>query len=525
MSLESKKMKKDNRNIIVTVMGHVDHGKTSFLDFIRGTNIVDKEAGGITQNTRAHEIITKAGTKITFIDTPGHEAFTKMRERGANITDFVLLIVAADDGVQPQTIESIDFAKRDNVPIIIGLNKIDLPGIQKDKIKAELSSYGVNLEEYGGDVMLFEISAKTGQGIQDLLEGIELLKEIIQIKTHSLYPNSVAQAYILESTHDKKVGNVALCILKSGQLKGREFGATKEGVFRARSFLDDKQAITKFVYPGQPFWVTGLRSIVTAGEVIAFFDNEKNAKAYFDEIREGNVNFVGEVKNEEEKDVEELFIEMFEKNRKRTTDGQISDELNIVLKTSSIGTLEAIKNELEKLSDEEVKINVFISGVGDVTEDEIERAKLAKAIILTFQLPPSNHILNVARREKVLLRNYEVIYEMIDEIQEVIDSLGTPIEEEIEVARAKIKQIFNLSNGQVVIGCEVIKGNLIKGYKVKILRNDKEVFKSKIQQLKIHKNDVKEVKKGQECGVLLVENCTDLVPNDELVAYKVERLI
>ena len=523
MSVQDNHKTIENRNIIVTVMGHVDHGKTSFLDYIRGTKVVDKEAGGITQNTRAHEVKTKTGRKITFIDTPGHQAFSKMRERGSNITDFVLLIVAADDGVQPQTIESINFAKRDNVPIIVGLNKVDLLGIHRDKIKAELSSYGVNLEEYGGDVMLFEISAKTGHGIDDLLEGIELLSDIKEIKNYDLFPNSVAQAYILEATNDRKIGNVALCILKSGNLKGREYGSTKEGVFRVRSFLNDSQKVVDSVHAGQPFWVTGLRSVVTAGEIITFFDEEKEAKNYFEDISKGNINFVGEIDNEEE-DIETLFAEMLEKNMKKSTNGQISDELNIVLKTSTVGTLEAVKNELEKLSDEEVKINVFISGVGDVTEDEIERAKLAKAIIVTFQVPPSNHILNFARREKVLLRNYEVIYEMLDEVQEVIDSLGTPIEEEIEVARAKVKQVFTLSNGDVVIGCEVTKGNLLKGYRIKVVRKEIEICKSKIQQLKIHKNEVKEVKKGQECGVLLSENYTDIQTDDDLIAYRIERL-
>jgi translation initiation factor IF-2 len=518
-----KETKIINRNPIVAVMGHVDHGKTSFLDYIRGTKVAEKEAGGITQNTRAHEVTTPSGKKITFLDTPGHEAFSKMRERGANITDFVLLIIAADDGVQPQTKESIEFAKKDGVPIIVGLNKIDLPGIQTQKIKAELASYGVNIEEYGGDVLLFEISAKTGQGINDLLEGIELLYEMNPVKNYQLPQDAKGSAFILESSLDKKIGNVALCLLKAGELQGREYGASKEGTFRVRNYLDEAQKPMQTVTPGQPFWITGLRSTVTTGEIITFFENESDAKDYFQSISKGDINVLGEQITEAEDDVESLFAQMLQK-RMEDSDGTTSKELNIVLKTATQGTLEAVRAQLENLSDEEVHVKILISGTGDVTEDEITRAKLAKAIIVTFQLPTPTSVINIARREKVLLRNYEVIYEMIDEVQEVLDSLGSPIEEEIEVARGKIKQVFVLSNGSVVLGCEIIKGNIVKGYRVWIERKGEILHRSKIAQLKILKNEVKEVKKGQECGIMIIDKIEGIQAGDEIVAYRVERL-
>lgn len=515
------KEKSYSRSPIIAVMGHVDHGKTSFLDYIRGTRVVDREAGGITQNTRAHEVKTPSGKQLTFIDTPGHEAFSKMRERGANITDFVLLIVAADDGVQPQTKESIEFAQKDNVTIIVAINKIDIPGVQTQKIKAELASYGVNIEEYGGDTLCFEISAKTGQGIPELLEGIELLSEMSELKEYEAKNNAIAEAFILESSLDKKIGNVALCIMKAGSLSGREFGASKEGIFRVRNYLDEVQKPMGSVSPGQPFWVTGLRSTVTTGEVISFFDNEVLAKEYVSSIEKGDITEIGE--EVVAPSVESLFAQMLQKKEEQDS-GTGTQELNVVVKTATQGTLEAVIAHLVGMSDESAKVNILISGTGNVTEDDITRAKLAKAIIVTFQLPTPTNIKNAALKEKVLLRNYEVIYEMFDEVQEVLDSIGIPIEEEIEVARAKVKQVIILTNGSIIAGSEVVKGSMLKGYRVWAERKGEILGKGKISQLKIRKEDVKEVKKGLECGIQIDPKIENLQEGDEIVAYRVERL-
>lgn len=506
------------RTPVVTVMGHVDHGKTSFLDAVRGTRVADKEAGGITQNTRAHEVVLDNGFKITFIDTPGHEAFSKMRLRGSKVTDFVLLIVAADDGVQPQTKESIEFAKKAGVPIIVGINKIDIKGVNTLKIKTELSSFGVNIEEYGGDVLCFEISAKEKTGLKELLEGIQLLTEISELKSKDKRENTLAEAFVLESNQDKFVGNVALCILKSGELKDRVYVAEKNSVFKVRAYLDHNQKNINTVTESQPFWVTGLKSTINAGETIYFLNSEEEAKKLNQVLNDEEEIVVSE---EEALDNESLFAQMLLK-KEEIKQGVAQKELNIIVKASTEGTLEAVVTKLETLSDDETKVKILDAKTGDVTEDEITRAKLAKAIIVTFQLPIKSKIASIAKQEKVLVRNYEVIYELFDEIEEVIDSMGEPIEEEIDVAISKIKQVFTLTNGDIVAGGEVIKGTMLKGYRVKVMRKDKELGRGKITSLRMGKQEAKEVKKGLECGIIIDPKVLDIQEGDEVIAFRVE---
>lgn len=518
----SKKQKIENvshRTPVVAVMGHVDHGKTSFLDAIRGSRVAEKEAGGITQNTRAHEVVLDNGFKITFIDTPGHEAFSKMRERGAAVTDFVLLIVAADDGVQPQTKESIKFAHKDNVPIIVAINKIDIKGVNLQKIKSELSNHGVLIEEYGGDVLCFEISAREKTGLKELLEGIQLLTEVSELKSVEPKHKSMGEAFVLESTQDKKFGNAALAILSSGNLDQRYFAVTATQIFKARAYLNHEQKTINSVSESQPFWILGLKDTVNAGEILYFAKDEKEAERIQLELK-------SEIKvaEEEESDLDasSLFAQMLLK-REEVKQGIAQKELNVVVKSATEGTLEAIKNKLEEFSTEESKVKILFSGIGDVSEDDITRAKLARAIILTFQLPPTSKIESKAKQEKVLLRNYEVIYEMFDEISDVLDSLTQPQEEEIEVARAKIKQVFTLSNGEIVAGGEVVKGTVLKGYRVWIERKGEEYARGKITSLRVLKNEVKEVKKGQECGIIIDPKVSEIQEGDEVVAYKIER--
>lgn len=514
------------RTPIVAVMGHVDHGKTSFLDAIRGTRVADKEAGGITQNTRAHEVVTKSGFRITFIDTPGHEAFSSMRSRGAQVTDFVLLIVAADDGVQPQTKQSIEFAKRDNVPIIVAINKIDIKGINLQKIKTELSSYGVVAEEYGGDTLFFEISAKERTGLDELLEGIQLLSEVHELKSVMPKEGADAEAFILESSLDKQIGNVALCILKSGNLNSRIYGVSKEGIFKVRSYLDHTQKTIDKVMESQPFWITGLRTTLPAGETLYFVENEDKARLLAKEL------VVKEIAQEEKTEevegmsaAETMFAKMLI-GREEVKQGLDVKKLNVIVKASTEGTLEAILSHLKGIKTEEAEINILASGTGNVTEDEITRAKLAHAIVVTFQLPTPSKIATQARNEKVLVRNYEVIYEMFDEVTDVLNSLGAPVEEEVEIAKAKVKQVFTLSDGSAVYGSEVIKGLMLRGYRVKILRqvNDDiyELGRGKITSLRIRKDEVKEVKKGLDCGILIDNKIEQVEPGDEIVAFKLE---
>jgi len=516
------------RTPIVAVMGHVDHGKTSFLDAIRGTRVADKEAGGITQNTRAHEVNTKSGFRITFIDTPGHEAFSNMRSRGAKVTDFVLLVVAADDGVQPQTKQSIEFAKRDKVPIIVAINKIDIKGINLQKIKTELSSYGVVAEEYGGDTLFFEISAKENTGLDELLEGIQLLSEVLELRSIKSKEGTKAEAYILESSLDKQIGNVALCILKSGELNSKIYGVTKEGSFKSRSYLDHMQKPINVVKESQPFWVTGLRTTLPAGETLYFVETEDKAR---DLIKELTVE--EEVIEEEKKEAvegedsaaESMFAQMLVK-REEVKQGIEIKKLNVIVKSSTEGTLEAILENVKGIKNEEAAINILSSGTGNVTEDDINRAKLAHAIVVTFQLPTPTKVAAYAKQEKVLVRNYEVIYQMFDEVTDVLNGMGQPVEEEVEIAKAKIKQVFTLSDKSSVFGCEVVKGLMLRGYRIKIQRtvgeDTYELGRGKITSLRIRKDEVKEVKKGLECGIVIDGKAEGVEIGDDVIAFKLE---
>ncbi len=521
MPKNAKSEQKGIRTPVVAVMGHVDHGKTSLLDAIRGTKVADKEAGGITQNTRAHEVVTDSGFRVTFIDTPGHEAFSNMRLRGSRVTDFVLLVVAADDGVQPQTKESIEFAKKAGVPIIVALNKIDIKGINTQKIKTELSSFGVMVEEYGGDALLFEVSAKEKKGLKELLDGIQLLSEINELKSKEPRVGTQAEAFVLESNLDKFVGNVALTILKAGKLTERSFGVTKDFTFKVRAYLDHNQKPINSVLESQPFWVTGLKHTVSTGSTIYFVEDEVKALELQKQLAveaEKSVEVPPEI---EGLDPESLFAQLLIQ-KEEIKQGIQQKELNVIVKSSTEGTLEAILEKLKTISNDEAKVRILASGTGNVTEDEISRAKLAKAIVVTFQLPPTSKIEGIARTERVLVRNYEVVYELFDEVQEVLDSMGTPIEEELEVSALRIKQVFTLSNGDFVFGGEVVRGTILKGYRVKIMRGETEIGRGKISSLKIRKDEVKEVKKGLECGIILDTKVEGVQEGDEVVAFRVE---
>jgi translation initiation factor IF-2 len=522
-STPAKTETKQTRTPIVAVMGHVDHGKTTLLDSLRGANVVDSEAGGITQNTRAHQITTPNGNKITFIDTPGHEAFSKMRARGAEVTDFVLLVVAADDGLQPQTIESIKFAQETETPIIVAINKIDLEVKSLDRIKKELSDYGVVIEEYGGDVLTFPISGLTKKGLPELIEGIELLAEIRGLVPNKL-PNAnvTAAAYVLESSVDRKLGPVALCLLQAGELHGRETTITSAETFRIRALLDEFQKPVAKTVESDPFWLTGLKSPLQTGEVIYFTNNEKQVK----ELQAELFKPAEEVEPQEDlasaMTANDLLAQMFSQKADQD-EGQAVKYLPVIIKTSTRGTLEAVMSELEKLNDDERQLKVLEASVGEITEKDVERAKVAKGIVLSFQVPPQKKVADIAKRERVLVRNYAIIYEMIEEIEIALDGMLEPLSVETEVARATIKQVFTLTNNTVIAGCEVTKGIVFRGYDVWVERKGKEIGRAKITLLRHFKDEVKEVKKGLECGIMLSPQIPDLQTGDEIVAFKVEK--
>jgi len=520
----TNKSKSKHRQPVVTVMGHVDHGKTTLLDVIQGTQIAEKEAGGITQNTRAYEVALTSGKKITFIDTPGHEAFANMRQRGAQVTDMVLLVVAADDGIQPQTKQSIEFAHKNNVPIIVAINKIDIANANIQKIKNQLSSYGVVIEEFGGDVMCFEISAKQKIGIDNLLSGIEVLSEFLELKEPEPAENTTGSAYVLESILDKKIGHIALCILKSGSPQIGNYAFQNKEIFKIRTFWDHNLLIAKDIHVSKPFYLSGHKNSLNAGEIIYFAIDEKKAKLAQSKILQNTENTKEKTeKYESELDAKSILSNIL-KNKKLEESGEAPKKLSIILKASTKGTLEAIESKLKDMYTEESEVKILYTGVGNVTEDDIKRAKISKSIILTFQLPTAQTIMNIARKEKVLVRNYEIIYEMFDEIAEVLESMQEPIEEETTTGSLNIKKIFILSDKSIVYGCEVLSGNVVKGNKIKILsKNGEELGRAKISSLRILKNEVKEVKKGQECGVQLDAIIANVNEGDSMICYTVSR--
>lgn len=523
---------------VIAVMGHVDHGKTSILDAIRGTHVQEKEAGGITQNTRAHLVTTKNGQKLTFIDTPGHEAFSGMRSRGAKVTDIVMLVVAADDGVQPQTVESIKFAQEAKVPIVVAVNKMDLPGASTDKIIQELSSHNVLVEKFGGDVLIVEVSAKKKTGLDELLDTLLLQAEMLELKTTKL---EFGKAYgvVLEATVSDKLGPAALVLIKAGSIEADDYMIWGEENGKIRKVLDENQVSIEKASEGMPVWIIGISKILKTGEKVLFMETEKESKEYLKGLKEkGEVEKVivedENVASEEEgtaegglsEDDSALFAALLNQDDKK----EDVKKLNVIVKTDTQGTLEAVTEQLNALSDAEVEVNIIESSTGDITMNEVELAKDARAIILGFQVGIADKVEKVAKREKVFFKTYKIIYELIDEVDSAMTSLVEPLEEEVEVARAKVKKVFVLSNGQKVAGSEVVKGLVLKGYAVYVERpvasnkkSAEEIGRGKITSLKQNKQEVREMKKGQECGILIQPE-VDVQEGDEIVCYKVEKL-
>jgi len=499
-------------------MGHVDHGKTTLLDSICGKDITSTEAGGITQNTRAHQI-TFEGQKITFIDTPGHEAFSSMRSRGAKVTDIVLLVVAADDGVQPQTKESIKFAKESKVPVIVAINKIDIPGKNLTKIKQELTSAGLNLEEYGGDTMEVEVSALKKTNLDTLLNRILLLAEMSELKMDPVDKDILGRVFTLEASLDNNRGPVALCIVKAGEVNAGDYLVYKGGNCKIRSMLNSEQKeITKAVQ-GDPIWLVGATKVFTTGEMVEIVADEKIAK-HLERQKEDDSTIAESIELAQETvDDLDLLSDMLDTSEQ---DKQIK-YLNVILKTDVQGTLEAVKSQLMELNDEEVKIKILKEGTGKIQEEDILTAKNSKGIVIGFQVQMDKHVEEVARKEKVLVRIYEIIYDLTQELSEAMDSMMAPKYEETEIARAYVKKVFVLSNGQTVAGSLVEKGNIIKGAKVYVLRKDERIGEGKITALKILKQEVKEAKKGVECGIL-IEPAIAVEEGDQIACIKVERI-
>ncbi|HEX8199628.1 MAG TPA: translation initiation factor IF-2, partial [Isosphaeraceae bacterium] len=491
---------------IVTILGHVDHGKTSLLDRIRKSNVVQTESGGITQHIGAYQV-EQDGRKTTFVDTPGHEAFTAMRARGANVTDIVVLVVAADDGVMPQTQEAIAHAKAADVDIIVALNKIDLPNVNLNKIYGELSQQGLVPEEYGGDTPVIKTSALTGQGIPELLEMIGVMAELAELKAS---PERPATGTCLEASLSEGRGVVATVLVQDGTLKVGDVIVCGDGFGRVRALFDDKGRSVPEAGPSQPVEVSGLDAVPTAGEKFAVVDDITRAREIA-EVR--RLRTRGAALGERQAlTLENLYSKMAEQKVK---------SLNLILKADVQGSLEALTKELEKLENAEVPIRMLLKGVGGITESDVLLADASEAIIIGFRVAPEDRAVALADEKSIDIRRYDIIYQVTDEIKKAVEGMLVPEIKEVHLGRAVVRQTFKISKVGTVAGCFVTQGTIERAAKARIIREGREVYKGAIDALKRFKDDVKEVREGFECGIK-VSNFDDLKADDVIEAYRID---
>ncbi len=489
---------------VVCVMGHVDHGKTSLLDAIRKTNVTRGEAGGITQHIGAY-VVDIDGQRITFLDTPGHEAFTAMRMRGANSTDIAVLVVAADDGVMPQTVEAISHAKAAGVEIIVAINKIDKPSANIERVKQELSEYELIPEDWGGSTPFVPVSAKTGEGIDDLLEMILLTAEVSELKAN---PNRAARGLVIEAQLDKGKGPVATILVQKGTLHVGDFIAAGACSGKVRAMMDDKGRRVKQAGPSTPVEILGLGDVPNAGEVLMSFENDKEAKNFA-------AAFVSENKNrllEETKgklSLDNLFDQI-----------QASDlkELPLIVKADVQGSVEAVKQSLVKLSNEEVVVRVIHGGVGAINESDVSLAATSNAIIIGFNVRPDATAKQLAEQEGVDLRLYRVIYQAIEDVEAAMKGMLDPVFEEKVIGHAEVRQLFKASGVGTIAGSYVLDGTFQRGCKIRITRDDEQIYEGELASLKRFKDDVKEVRAGYECG-LVFQDFNEVKEEDKVEAY------
>ena len=502
---EHKDLVFEQRAPVVTVMGHVDHGKTSLLDYIRRTRVASGEAGGITQHIGAYHVETPRGM-ITFLDTPGHEAFTAMRARGAKVTDIVILVAAADDGVMPQTKEAISHAKAAGVPIVVAVTKIDKPDANSEKVRQELVAEGVVPEDWGGDAMFVEVSAKTGQGIDTLLEGILLQAEVLELKAPK---DALAKGIVIEARLDKGRGPVATMLIQSGTLKRGDAVLVGSVFGRVRAMLDENgKAITE-AGPSIPVEIQGLAEVPEAGSEFVVLADEKKAReiALF---RQGKFRAVKLAKQQAAK-LENMFDQMAE--------GEVRT-LSLIVKTDVQGSAEAIAHALQKLSTNEVKVNLIHGGVGAISESDINLALASKAIVIGFNTRADVAARKLAETFGVDVRYYNIIYEMVDEIKGALSGMLPPEKKESILGMVEVRQVFHISKIGTVAGCYVTEGMIRRNSQVRVLRNNVVIHTGLLDSLKRFKDDTKEVKSNFECGLSL-QGYNDLEVGDQLEAFEI----
>jgi len=498
--------KLSTRAPIVTFMGHVDHGKTSLLDAIRNTKVAASEAGGITQHIGAYEVFLPKGA-VTFLDTPGHEAFTAMRARGARATDIVVLVVAADDGVMPQTIEAIDHAKAAAVPIIVAINKIDLPSANVDRVKKELMEHGLMSEDWGGKTIMVGVSAKRGDGIDDLLEMLVLESELLELKADL---NAPAQGIVIEAELSKESGVLATVLVQEGTLHLGDLVVAGSGYCRVRAMINDRGARIAEALPSMPVEILGLSEVPKAGDRFFVVDEEKKAKDIVEERTRA-------LREKSRRLTSHITLEHLSEEVKAGK----SQELKLIVKADVQGSVEAIRSTLDQIQSKSVRLIFIHTGVGDVSESDVMLAAASDAVIIGFHVQVSDEARRVAEEEAVDLRLYQIIYEVKSAIERAMEGLLEPVQKEIFVGMAEVRQVFKVSKVGSIAGCMVQKGKIIRNHTCRVLRSGKKVHDGKIESLKRFKDDAREVLEGFECGIG-VSNFPEIASGDRIEVYEIQ---
>lgn len=511
VDVEENQAKLKPRPPVVTMMGHVDHGKTSLLDAIRKTNVADKEAGQITQHIGAYGVEIPGKGHVTFLDTPGHQAFTAMRARGANVTDVVVLVVAADDGVMPQTLEAIDHAKAAEVPIVVAINKSDLPTADHQKVMGELQKHGLMPEEWGGKTICVKVSAKTGKGIDELLEMLLLEAEVLELKAN---PDRLAQGTVIEAKLTKGQGSVATMLIQNGTLKVSDLIVVGQFYGRVRALKNDRGKTVKEARPSYAVEVLGLSGTPEAGEIFTAVNDEKVARRIAEkkslELRERAVKGY----HAKHLSLEDLYSQMKE--------GRIKD-LNLIIKADVQGSIEAITQSLEQVHAEKIKIRVIHGAVGGINESDIMLAVASEAIVIGFHVKTDERADVLREREGVDVRFYNIIYELIEDVKKAMEGLLEPTMKEVVEGKTEVRQIFNSSRVGAIGGAIVRKGKLSRNHQIRVLRNNIVVHQGKLSSLKRFKDDVREVQEGYDCGIV-VEGFSQLKEGDILESYRIEKI-
>jgi translation initiation factor IF-2 len=490
---------------IVVVMGHVDHGKTTLLDTIRKTNVAQREKGGITQHIGASVVQLPDGRKITFLDTPGHEAFTSLRARGSQVTDIAVLVVAADDGVMPQTVEAINHAKAFNVPIIVAVNKIDKPGADPQRVRRELSELGLIPEEWGGDTIFVDVSAKTGQNVETLLEYILLMAELLELKARVEGP---AKGTVIESKLDKQKGPTATLLVQEGTLRVGDPVVAGTTYGKIRAMFDDKGRKLNSAGPSTPVEVLGFEELPMAGDTFMVVEDEKKARQ------------IAEIRRQKKEQQEKLSKGlMLEEVFKKIEEGELK-ELKLILKTDTVGSLEALKKSLAELSTPEVSVRILHGAVGGITENDVMLAKASQAIIIGFNTRPDLKAKETAEREKVDIKLYSIIYEAIEDVKNALRGMLKPVQKEVVLGSAEVRATFKIKGVGTVAGCYVLDGKMLRNANARLIRDGVVIYTGKIEGLKRFKEDVQEVARGFECGIKL-KDYNDVKVGDVIECYEV----